>query len=72
MNWGGPRPHSTSSQIAISTGGRSQLPQCRGRTMQRLKYAGRFLVGSKSLEANRAPLNDKTGNFAGVGETGWA
>jgi hypothetical protein len=68
MNWGGPRPHSTSSQIAISTGGPQPAPAMRGRTMQRLKHAGGSLIGRESLEANPAPLNDKAGNFAGIGE----
>jgi hypothetical protein len=42
----------------------------RGSAMQRLKHAGGFLVSRESLEANPAPLNDKAGNFAGVGEYG--
>ena len=44
--------------------------QMRGCTMQGLKHAGGFLVGRESLETNPAPLNDKAGNFAGVGENG--
>jgi len=42
----------------------------RGRTMQGLKHAGGFLVRREGLKANPAPLNDKAGNFAGIGENG--
>jgi hypothetical protein len=35
----------------------------RGRTMQRLKHAGGFLVRREGLKANSAPLNDKAGNL---------
>jgi hypothetical protein len=38
--------------------------------MQRLKHASAFLVRREGLEANWAPLNDKAGNFARVGEYG--
>jgi hypothetical protein len=40
----------------------------RGRTMQRLKHAGGCLVRREGLKANPAPLNDKAGNLAGIGE----
>jgi hypothetical protein len=56
--------------ITIGAGRRSQLPQMRGRTMQGLKHAGGFLVRREGLKANPAPLNDKAGNFAGIGENG--
>jgi hypothetical protein len=38
--------------------------------VQRLKHTDGFLVRRESLEANPAPLNDKAGNFAGIGEHG--
>jgi hypothetical protein len=60
-----------SSQIAIRTGPQP-APAMRGRTMQRLKAAGGFLVCREGLEtdATPTPLNDKAGNFAGIGEYG--
>jgi hypothetical protein len=36
--------------------------------MLRFEYAGGLLVGGEGFEANPAPLNDKAGNFAGIGE----
>jgi hypothetical protein len=38
--------------------------------MPGLKHAGGLLVRRESLEANPASLNEKAGNFAGIGEYG--
>jgi len=47
-----------------------KLPQIRSRAVRRLEHADSPFVCRERLEANSAPLNDKLGNFAGVGEHG--
>jgi hypothetical protein len=56
--------------VAVGRAGSSKFSQRSRRAMLRLEHARGFLVSGEGFEANAPPLNNKAGNFAGVGENG--